>query len=68
MRATRRLERRRSLPLVGGGEAGRRAAVIPYRDGAREAAGAHAGPTAERAHLGHGSVRLRVYLLPPVAA
>ncbi|MDC0681114.1 GTP 3',8-cyclase MoaA [Sorangium atrum] len=44
-------ERRRSLPLVGGGEAGRRAAVIPYRDGAREAAGAHAGPAPRSARI-----------------
>ncbi|WP_437491180.1 GTP 3',8-cyclase MoaA [Sorangium sp. So ce1014] len=35
---------RRSLPLVGGGEPGRRAAVIPYREGAGGAPSAHAGP------------------------
>src|SRR5687767_7057582 len=37
-------QRRRSLPLVGGGEAVRRAAVIPYRNGAGGAPSAHAGP------------------------
>ncbi|KYF64110.1 GTP 3',8-cyclase MoaA [Sorangium cellulosum] len=36
--------RRRSLPLLGGGGAGRRAAMIPYRDGAVEAPGARATP------------------------
>ncbi|KYF81342.1 GTP 3',8-cyclase MoaA [Sorangium sp. So ce119] len=36
--------RRRSLPLLAGGEAGRRAATIPYRDGAVEAPGARAAP------------------------
>ncbi|AUX41956.1 hypothetical protein SOCE26_033810 [Sorangium cellulosum] len=37
-------ERRRSLPVVGGGEGGRRAALIPYRGGALDAPAAHAGP------------------------